>query len=173
MSSLQSKLAWKIQLRSHAAWQIVYQSWNLQVWAFNYNDWSCCCRPFLINFDQFYGISYLTMCIGQLLQKIANPNQHKNSYLGFFLIEKHIIRFKFNPWNRNQSTDLHRRSWAGCYVKGEIVFKVLLSLIDMNFLRVFSTLSAKPQNGQTHLNNSSTFADEFIEFVWPFCGVGA
>ena len=33
--------------------------------------------------------------------------------------------------------------------------------------------TATPQNGQTHLNNSSTFADEFFECVWPFCGAGA
>ena len=30
-----------------------------------------------------------------------------------------------------------------------------------------------PQIGQTHSNNSSAFADELFESVWPFCGVGA
>ena len=28
------------------------------------------------------------------------------------------------------------------------------------------------QNGQTHSNNSSAFADELFEYVWPFYGVG-
>ena len=30
-----------------------------------------------------------------------------------------------------------------------------------------------PQNSQTHSNNSSAFADELFECVWPLCGVGA
>ena len=29
-----------------------------------------------------------------------------------------------------------------------------------------------PENGQTHSANSSDFADELVEFVWPFSGVG-
>ena len=28
-----------------------------------------------------------------------------------------------------------------------------------------------PQNGQTHLNNSSAVADELFKCVWPFCRV--
>ena len=36
------------------------------------------------------------------------------------------------------------------------------------------TLSAQtPENGQTHSNNSSAFANELFECVWLFCGVGA
>ena len=34
-------------------------------------------------------------------------------------------------------------------------------------------LGANPQNGQTHSNNLSAFADELFECVWPFCEVGA
>ena len=35
------------------------------------------------------------------------------------------------------------------------------------------TLSATtPQNGQTHSNNLSAFANELFEYVWPFCAVG-
>ena len=30
-----------------------------------------------------------------------------------------------------------------------------------------------PQNGQTHSNSPSVFADELFECVWPFSGVGA
>ena len=30
-----------------------------------------------------------------------------------------------------------------------------------------------PQNGQTHSNNSSAFADEMFECVLPFCVAGA
>ena len=30
-----------------------------------------------------------------------------------------------------------------------------------------------PQNGQTHSNDKSAFADELFECVWPFCGIGA
>ena len=33
--------------------------------------------------------------------------------------------------------------------------------------------AATPQNDQTHSNNSSAFADELFECVWPFYGVGA
>ena len=29
-----------------------------------------------------------------------------------------------------------------------------------------------PQNGQTHLNNSLSIADELFECVWPFCEIG-
>ena len=29
------------------------------------------------------------------------------------------------------------------------------------------------QNGQTHSNNSSAFANELFECVWPFYGIGA
>ena len=29
-----------------------------------------------------------------------------------------------------------------------------------------------PQNGQTHLNNSSPKANQLFQCVWPFCGVG-
>ena len=29
------------------------------------------------------------------------------------------------------------------------------------------------QNGQTHSNDSSAFADELFECVWLFCGIGA
>ena len=28
-----------------------------------------------------------------------------------------------------------------------------------------------PQNGQTHLNNSSAFGDKLFECAWPFCGL--
>ena len=29
------------------------------------------------------------------------------------------------------------------------------------------------QYGHTHSNNSSAIADEFLECVWPFCGISA
>ena len=37
----------------------------------------------------------------------------------------------------------------------------------------FYSLSANPQNGQTHSISSSAIADELFECVWPFCGAGA
>ena len=30
-----------------------------------------------------------------------------------------------------------------------------------------------PQNGHTHSNNLSNFADDLFECTWLFCGVGA
>ena len=30
-----------------------------------------------------------------------------------------------------------------------------------------------PKNGQSHSNDSSALADELLERVWAFCGVGA
>ena len=35
------------------------------------------------------------------------------------------------------------------------------------------TLAPTPQNGQTHLNNSSARVDELFKCVWPSCRVGA
>ena len=32
-------------------------------------------------------------------------------------------------------------------------------------------LSAAPQNGQTHSNNTWATSDELFEYVWPFCDV--
>ena len=36
-----------------------------------------------------------------------------------------------------------------------------------------NTLSAKPQNGQTHSNNSLATAKKLFECVWQFCRVAA
>ena len=60
---------------------------------------------------------------------------------------------------------------------GGILMKSILSFILKHIAiywhvsYVFNPLSAVPQNGQTHSNNSSAFADELFECVWPFCGV--
>ena len=45
--------------------------------------------------------------------------------------------------------------------------------LDLIMITSLNPLSANPQNGQTYLNNSSTFADKLLECVWPFCGAGA
>ena len=43
-----------------------------------------------------------------------------------------------------------------------------------NALLIDLALSAlTPQNGQTYINNLSTFANELFKCVWPFCWVGS
>ena len=37
---------------------------------------------------------------------------------------------------------------------------------------LLTLLTPTPENGQTHSNNSSAFADELSECVWPFCRAG-
>ena len=46
------------------------------------------------------------------------------------------------------------------YPPSKYMFKIVLNPLNVN-----------PRNGQTHSNNSSATADEFLS-VWPFCGVG-
>ena len=38
---------------------------------------------------------------------------------------------------------------------------------------VLTPLASTLQNGQTHSNNSSAFADKLFKCVWLFCGVAA
>ena len=50
---------------------------------------------------------------------------------------------------------------TGFYMNAELVWNGL------------APYAPTPQNGQTHSNNSSATADELLECVWWFCGVGA
>ena len=51
--------------------------------------------------------------------------------------------------------------------------RLLTHFMSLVTIHISITLFAlTPQNGQTHSNNSSPTADELLECVWPFCGVG-
>ena len=51
--------------------------------------------------------------------------------------------------------------------------RLLTHFMSLVTIHISITLFAlTPQNGQTHSNNSLPTADELLECVWPFCGVG-
>ena len=80
------------------------------------------------------------------------------------LVWEHQRFFKL-PFELHWKND--GRVWRICYSFILVLSSVLLFNLSL-------TLSAPiPQNGQTHPNNSSAFADELFECVWPFCGVGS
>ena len=61
-------------------------------------------------------------------------------------------------------------SWKITFEKKKSVFYVLPLNLKKLVKTYFLTLEApSPQNGQKH---SASFADELLECVWPFCGVG-
>ena len=52
-------------------------------------------------------------------------------------------------------------------------FIITLKILIILTCDTISLWSTTPQNGQTHLKNSSPTGDKLFECVWPFCGVGA
>ena len=69
---------------------------------------------------------------------------------------------------------LELTSWKITFEKKKSVFYILPLNLKKLVKIYFLTLEApSPQNGQKHSQNSSaSFADELLECVWPFCGVG-
>ena len=60
--------------------------------------------------------------------------------------------------------------WQGLPVQARIYLKSLE--VESILLDGLTLYVPTPQNGQTHSNNLSAFADALFECVWPFCGVG-
>ena len=53
------------------------------------------------------------------------------------------------------------------------IFQKLTIIVYLTFILHLNLYALTPQNSQTHSNNSLALADELLECVWPFSGVGA
>ena len=104
--------------------------------------------------------------------KFANASDksslaNKECFLAILFYNNFVVLMSFSFFEVNYESILNQSLRLG-----EILF-VLTDNFDVFCCRVnIIPLSANQRNGQTYSNNSLAFADELLECVWLFCGVG-